>query len=321
VVIRVVVVFVVLLASGRVAAENADLVAARRAVEDVRYDDARRLLVEALKRGTNSPAELREIYRLSAATAQVLGQSDLAEQYYRRLLALDPDATLPADASPKLRQPFVAAQAYMIAQGRLELVAVQRDAEIAVSIVSDPLNMIAGAMANAGGEALARESISMSQRAASLAVAKAADVREVMILDEHGNTLVVIPVSVPEPEAPPPVVEAPAVSTPLVRRWQTWAIPAAVFAGAGVGFFIDAQRSKGRLDDILADDSMFFFDEAEDQRRRWKRNTLIADVSFGIAGVLAVTSVVMFVKRPASRPVVTATVARDRVGVAVHARF
>ncbi|MCP6280625.1 hypothetical protein NL459_28785, partial [Klebsiella pneumoniae] len=78
------------------------------------------LLVEALKQGGNRPEELVEIYRLSGATAAVLGPPELAEQYYRRMLALAPDAVLPPDASPRLREPFVAAQAYMAAQQRFD---------------------------------------------------------------------------------------------------------------------------------------------------------------------------------------------------------
>src|SRR5690606_20537371 len=88
---------------------------------------------------------------------------------------------------------------------------------------------------------------------------------EVVALDENGNFLRVVAlpprevVSIETPAAP---------STPILKRWITWAIPAGVFTGASVFFFIDAQRSRDRLDDILANPSMHYFDEAEVERRR-----------------------------------------------------
>jgi hypothetical protein len=322
VVIRAVVLACVLSATPAYADDNADLAAARRAVEDVRYDDARRLLVEALRRGTSTAAELREIYRLSAQAAQVLGQGDLAEQYYRRLLALEPDATLPADASPRLRAPFVAAQAYMAAQGRLALRAEHRGGKVLVSIVSDPLHMVGGVTAIVGGARLPVQRLSAARPEASLdAPAEVRALGEVIALDEHGNALAAIEV-VAAPAAPTaPAAKPRAARTPLARRWQTWAIPAAVLAGAGVGFAIDGARAKARLDGILADDTMHFFDEAERERLRYRRSTLIADASLGVAGALAVASAVVYLTRPASRPVVTARVGPGGAAVAVAGTF
>lgn len=303
-------------------ADNASLVAARRAVLDVRYDDARRLLVEALRRGTSTAAELREIYRLSAATAQVLGQSDLAEQYYRRLLALDPDATLPADASPKLRAPFVAAQAYMAAQGRLALRAAHRGGKLEVAIVSDPLHMVGGVAAIADGAPLPARRLSAAQPQVSFEAP--AQVSEVVALDEYGNALAAVdvePASAAPPPPPPPVAERPAAAAPLARRWQTWAIPAAAFAVAGVGLAIDGRLAAGRLDDLLAGDTMHFFDEAERERRRYERSTILADVSLGVAGVLAITSAVLYLQRSASHASAAAWIERGGGGVAVGRAF
>jgi hypothetical protein len=129
-------------------ADSPKLVDARRAVEAVDYEAARRLLLEALRDGDNSPAAVGEIYRLSARAAIVLGERDLAEQYYRRWLAIDPTAALPGDTAPKLREPFVAAQAYIAAHGRL-LARAERTStgEVDVELVADPLAMARAAAA------------------------------------------------------------------------------------------------------------------------------------------------------------------------------
>ena len=129
-------------------ADSPKLVEARRAVQAVDYDAARRLLLEALRDGGNSPAAVGEIYRLLARASVVLGDRDVAEQYYRRWLAIDPTAALPADTAPKLRDPFIAAQAYIAAHGRL-VARAERTAtgEIEVELVADPLAMARAATA------------------------------------------------------------------------------------------------------------------------------------------------------------------------------
>jgi hypothetical protein len=303
-------------------ADNPKLAAARQAVEDVRYDDARGLLVEALAAGTNRPAELREIYQLSAATAMVLGQRDLAEQYYRRVLALDPDARLPADASPKLRQPFVAAQAYMAAHRRLDVRAARRGRRIEVTVVADPLGMVAAVTAIVDGEALPEVAVTGAAIGTPIVLAPAGKVDRIVLLDEHGNRLRTIAVDGAGPAAGTAESTAPS-STPILRRWLTWAIPAAVATGTGVAFLVGAQQAKGRLDDILAASGTHFFDEAERERQSWRDDSLISNIAFAAAGAFAVTAIVMAATQPSPgpQPTVTATVGTGHIGLTLTAKF
>ena len=97
--------------AGSARGDTAKLARARQAIETLQYDTAQKLLIDALDDGANSPADVAEIYRLSASTAVVLESGDVAEQYYRRWLALDPTASLSSDLAPKIRDPFVRAQA------------------------------------------------------------------------------------------------------------------------------------------------------------------------------------------------------------------
>jgi len=304
----------------RAAEPTPSLADARRAIADVRYDDARRLLVEVLARGGSRPEELREIYELSAVTAVVLGQVDLAEQYYRRLLALDPAASLPAGASPRLRDPFVAAQAYMAAHGRLEVRAARRGAAIEVTVVSDPLGMVAAVTAIVDGAPMPKRAFTGQP----VVLEATGDVQEVVILDEHGNSLRAFAASELSGSSPGATgvngrSTPHAPRTPIVRRSMTWAIPATLLAGAGVVFLVDARRAKGRLDDILADDATHFFDEAETERRRWRGSTLVASLSFVAAGAFTATAIVMFATRPTTT--LTPIAGGDRVGFALAGTF
>ncbi len=291
-------------------ADNPSLGEARKAVFEVRYDDAQRLLVTALKQGGNRPDELVEIYKLSAATAAVLGPTDLAEQYYRRMLALDPTATLPPDASPRLRDPFVAAQAYMAAQPRFDVRATRTANGIAVSVV-DPLRMVAAAATLERGELGDRQPL------AGAPVVLRDEGDQVVALDDNGNFLRVIDLPPrPAPEEPPP----PPPRTPILRRWVTWAIPAGLAAGATGFLFVDAKLAHDRLDDILAGSSMHYLDEAEKERRRWRGHTLSAWVGVGVTAALATTAIVMATHRPQAVRV-TPSVGSDHASVQLEANF
>jgi hypothetical protein len=115
--------------------------------------------------------------------------------------------------------------------------------------------------------------------------------------------------------------ETPATpSTPLLRRPLTWAIPAVLAAGATAYLFVDARLAKGRLDDIIATSPMFFFDEAEAERSRWRRSTVLAWVGVGVTLGLSATAIVMAQTRPS--PVrVTPSVGADHAAVQLEANF
>ncbi len=304
-------------------ANNPSLDAAHKAVDEIRYDEARSLLVQALKQGGNRPEELVDIYRLSAKTAAVLGDADLAEQYYRRMLALDPDVMLPADASPRLRDPFVAAQAYMAAQQRFDLRATRTANGITVSVV-DPLGMIVAVATLERGVVRGKQGLLEAAPAVSSTVSNGAaapvvleDIGdEVVALDEHGNFLRVI-----ELPAQPVVVDKPTTPrTPFFRRWYVYAIPAVLAAGTTTFLFVDAQQTKGRLDDILANPGAHYFDEAEEERRRYRGHMMFGWVGVGVTAALTTTAIVMAATRPRAVSV-TPSVGSDHASVTLEANF
>jgi hypothetical protein len=300
-------------------ASNSSLDEARKAVDEIRYDDARTLLVQALKQGGNRPEQLVEIYRLSAATAVVLGSSDLAEQYYRRMLALDPNASLPADASPRLREPFVAAQAYMAAQQRFDVRATRTEKGITVSII-DPLGMVVavatleqGVMHGKAGLIEAGMPGAFGANLEPLVLEDVGD--ELVLLDEHGNFLRIVDLP-----ARPKADDVEQAHTPILRRWITWAIPAGGFAGATTYFFIDGARAHDRLDTLLAASGGHYFDEAEQERTRWRRDTIIGWVGVGVTLGLTTAAIVMARSRPRA-VTVAPSVGSDHASVQLEAKF
>jgi hypothetical protein len=232
-------------------ADSPKLGDARRAVDELRYDDAERLLLAAILDGHNSAAAMRELYQLSAEVAAVLGHADPAQWYDMRWLAIAPDAQLPASRSPKLREPFVAAQAYIVAHGAIAIRATRSDAgHVELAVVADPLTMIRTACDLSG----ATSPIDNHGRAQMATTAT-----RVAVCDENANRLVEVdvtpeaPVALPVAAAPiaspvvaprPAPASLPPAEIPVSHRWTTWGIPTLITGVAGLiclGYAIRAQ--------------------------------------------------------------------------------
>lgn len=318
------------LAAAPARADSPHLAEARRAIEAVDYDAARRLLVEALGDGDNSPAAMREIYRLSARAAVVLDQRELAEQYYRRWLAIDPDAALPDDTAPKLRGPFVAAQAYIAAHGRLRAAA-RRTAsgEIDVELIADPLTMAhaaagepAGSGAGSPAAAPTAPVVFGAERRAHLAAGA-----RIAILDDRGNRLVELdpePVALAAPPAPAgPDAEA---SPPWTRRWLTWAIPTGVFALGAAGFGIAAIASYAHAHTITDSSGQYQLSDAQANVNRGRTFVWITIGAGAAAAACAVPAAIYLARgarhpRVVVAPIVAPIVAPGELGLVLTGRF
>jgi hypothetical protein len=100
-------------------------------------------------------------------------------------------------------------------------------------------------------------------------------------------------------------------------------VPAVVLAGTGAAFLVAAQRASGRLDDILATSGAHYLDEAEQERTRWRDESLISGLAFAAAGVFTVTAIVMAATQPSpgAQTAVLPAVGAHHVGLAFAAKF
>jgi hypothetical protein len=271
-----------------------DLETARRQVEALDYRGARATLEQALLGGGNGPAELIELYRLRGEIAAALGDSAAAEEAFRRLLVLRPDARLPAGTAPKIEDRFRAAALSLPAGARLRVrheLATGAAPRVTLVVESDPLDLVARLRVTwrvPGGPADARE-----QAGDTLAVPLPAAPRlelTLSALDAHGNRVATIG----SDDAPLVVVAAGgaedgsgAAGAPagrsLVRRWPLWGGLAVAFAGAGVLFALQVEASEDELDTIAAESGMHTFAEAQAEIERGRRMAVFANVSFVLA--------------------------------------
>jgi len=240
---RVAIALCLALAASHARADSPRLAEARRAVDAVAYDDAQRLLVAALQDGDNAPAALGEIYELSARTAVVLDHPELAEQFYRRWLAIDPGATLPTDSAPKLRMRFEAAQAYIAGHGHLTARAVRTGGGIVLTVTLDPLHLARAARAldvpGATPIALGVDS-----------TVRLPDARRIALLDDAGNHLRELEIAAEPPRAPPP-------ERPWLHRWSAWAVPTAAFGALSIGLGLAARGAQQDAEARVARSGVF----------------------------------------------------------------
>lgn len=306
--IRAVVALAVVAVAGPARAESPKLAEARRAIDEVRYDAAELLLAETLHDGGNAPAALGELYQLSARTAVVLGHPELAEPFYRRWLAIDPRAALPADTAPKLRAPFDAARSFMAARPPLSARARRTGDQLAVALTGDPLQMARAVIA------LDEPALPPVAFGADGVAHLATRTRRVAVVDDDRNQLVVL-----EP-ADEPV--APAALAPGSRwqRWTTWAIPAGALAVASTVSVVVAVSAQHRADAYAADSGAHRKADVDDQLHRARGFGVVGGVTGALALGLAIPAAIYYA-RARREPRVVPTASPTGAGVALTARF
>ncbi|MEJ7602817.1 MAG: hypothetical protein WKG01_33325 [Kofleriaceae bacterium] len=274
-------------------ADSAKLEQARRAVDDIKFDEARRLLVEAIAEGTHGPGEMRQIYALSAEVAIVLGDRDLGEKFYLRWLAIDRDARLPEGSAPKLRDAFVAAQAQLAASGPLTLRTERTASELTVSIAADPLAMVRTVAIDGAPPQPAPARFQVEASARPRAFAR----------DEHGNTLLetapleasVAPVA-PPPERPLPLASPLGPRPSFLARWTTWAVPAGAFLIAGAVFGTLATTEQKEANDLLEDSTKHFYRDFERHQAAFERNAKYAIVLGSVSVLFAIPATMFYIR-------------------------
>lgn len=298
--------------AGARADENRHLADGREALAALKYEQAMHALEKALFSGKNSSEDMRTIYRMLGEIHAALGRLDQSQRHFRSLLALEPTAELARGVSPKIQQPFKAAADFMSSRGKLEVRCSADDAApgVALEVVSDPLEMVAGARVvyrlQDGTEQTLEASGSGSH---TIRVPVTEPVSLVCAaIDEHGNRLVEIgswsePLTLTPP--PPPQGESitsvrsgPAAPRPLYARWYVWGTAAVLAGGAGGFFGWQASQDEDELDRLNENSADYDFSRAEKVEQRGERNALIANVAFGAAGAFAIAAVVSLVLEP-----------------------
>ncbi len=93
------------------AGDGDNLTRARRFLDDMQYQKARRLAARVLASAESGPDELVAAYRIRGLSLSAMGKTSAALADFRKLLAIRPAFRLSDDISPKLAAPFYQAVA------------------------------------------------------------------------------------------------------------------------------------------------------------------------------------------------------------------
>lgn len=293
---------------------------AKAAVDASDYLTARGQLDELVAKGDNGPEDMAEIYRLSGIVAGALGDAKAATAAFQKCLALAPKSTLPLGTSPKISRPFAEAQKFWKSQEPIKIKAETSSAppSVTITVVSDPLSMIARARVIAAVDKGAPKTIekpAASEVSISLPPGARIDLR-VVAIDEKGNRLAEVgsvdvplvivgrgPAVVSTVPPPPKKKTAPATPRsprPLYLKWWLWGGVAVAFAGGATYFGFETRAAKLELDDLNAHSVNHDFDEAKDVEARGKRDALLTNIGFGAAGAFAVAATILFLTEPSA---------------------
>jgi hypothetical protein len=177
-------------AGGAVAADIQEAIDLAEARE---HDEARDALDSALRAGRHGRADTVRIYRLAGEVAAALGDPAAAEQYFTRMLVIDPAARPRRVYAPAVGPSFDRAMRAASSRGALRVRVQKRgDGGVLLEVVADPLNMVAAAWAHyRDAEGIEREVLIPSGGKTVLPMPDKPDSEpvDVGVTDEFGNRL------------------------------------------------------------------------------------------------------------------------------------
>src|SRR5438309_6322970 len=126
---------------------NPELDKAEKLIAEVRYADAARALATAWTTPANSRAEVLRILELEGIAAGTLSHPAESQQFFRKLLSLDPEHKLPTGLPPRVRTPFFEAKGSISETGPLRFEQTPPRVQgglvesIGIKVAADPMDL------------------------------------------------------------------------------------------------------------------------------------------------------------------------------------
>jgi hypothetical protein len=290
----------------------------RELLTSMRYKQAVLLAEEGLAAGDARPAEVKALYLVLAEASAAINMLDASRTAFEHVLLLDPSFTLSSLASPKLREPFEAAQRE-VGQVRLKVVPTVLPIgpsryRARITVEGDRFHWVhSGTLyVQRGAEFVPVDLVPAEELVAELECPSRCGYY-LVLRDAAGNALLELgsasallfpelpespapePVSAPA-AAPPVAISAPPLAPP--RPWYrhpaTYLVPAAVFAVAGAVLGWQYSATEQALISANADRSQHSLAELQqmDRLRLAEHGAMLTCV--GVALAIAVVGVAVW---------------------------
>ena len=329
-----------------------------RALDQLRLEQALPLLDQAWRAGDNPPERVRTLFRRAGETAATTGDRAAALDWFRRLVALDPDAELAAGTSPKIAELLeqarrelagaaLAVEVHAVAGGgagsrtRTVEVALTNPAGLAERLELRPAR---GAAIDQPVGRRSRWRMDLDHAASGPAV--------VTVRDRFHNALLIERATLtwPEAAAPPRLADPAQVGAagqppallvrggsgrepptvlgragqprprpPWYARWQTWAIGSGALLVTGGVLEGVSLSARSDLDTLNRSSAEHEGSEAVSLESRMQHAAVAAQVAAGAAVGAGVAAVICWRRESSLAPV--PLVADHAVGVALEGHF
>jgi len=278
---------------------------ARSQLDSLQFATANQSLRWALQTGGASVDLVAQIYQLTAETSAALGDEPAAVSAFSHLISLVPAYKLPAGTSPKIAEPFAAAQAWMLSHRPLALhkatqtLANRQVTQVTVRIDSDPTQLVSSVrlMYSKSDGSSASLIAPNTGRAAVFSRLPAQIVAPVhaQALDRFGNTLVA---DIGEEAHIPLAPSSPTTETSNSVWLSPWPYAGAsvVAAGIGVAFGLKYRTQRDDISTCDATPGACFPEGYAATKDAADRNQLVSLASFGTAIILGGVAVWLAVR-------------------------
>jgi hypothetical protein len=250
----------------------------RAHVHALRYHEARGAAEAALALGEGEPRDVAALYRVLGEVSAGLDDIAGATRWFTRLLAIEPDARLPAGSSPKLTGPFQAAR---LASAKLDVAIAFASGAVVVRARDDRAKLVRAARVRVIHGGIQRAPIAAVIDTPIAIDAGDGDAILADALDEHGNRLATVGLRVG------------VADRSLLRRPLPYAIAGGVALAAGGIFLWRRAVALDDLDAIIANSDQYTFEDAQAAERRAERHGYFAIAGFGLAAIAGATAVII----------------------------
>jgi hypothetical protein len=227
---------------------SAQLEQALKSVEDLQYDQARNLLVEAVESGKlQAPDLIKAYFNLGIVEAGLDNGVEATDAFYLALM-LEPTVALPKGASPKIREYLNEARKRVMQVGVLQARLTLEKGTLGVAVDNDPLSLVKQVkVAFTKGEGGASEASLDPKGKMRIDIGSDASDVQAALLDDRGNQLKVLKPAEAGDAKPKPEPSADPNDRSWVARWGLWAGVSVFFGATGTYLMLKS----GQTDDAL----------------------------------------------------------------------
>ena len=297
---------------------------ALKSVEDLQYDQARGMLLQAVESGKLQAADLVKAYFNLGIVESGLDNGVEATDAFYLALMLEPTVALPKGSSPKIREYLNEARKRVMQVGVLQVRLTLVRGELGVAIDNDPVSLVKQVKVTfTKGEGGTSEASLDPKGKMRIDVGSDASDVQAELLDDNGNQLRVLKPAEAGADKPKPKPVADANERSWVANWGLWAGVSVFFGATGTYLMLKSGQTEDALTRARAQDPSDprAIQELEDDKDRFSLGGLVTLSVAGAAAVAAGTVIVLTSgdKEPAQATLVP-SVAPGHLGAELNLR-